>query len=99
MESTVYYILETRATARLELERSEVRLANALKRCRFDEGDMSQEALARAVGVTRQTIIAIEKGRFVPSTLLALKLARFFGKPLEEIFQIDEGDAGEQRRR
>ncbi len=70
-----------------------MRLVNDLKRCRFDKDDMSQEALARAVGVSRQTIIAIEKGRFVPSTLLALKLARFFGKPLEEIFRIDENNA------
>jgi putative transcriptional regulator len=73
-----------------------VRLVNELKRCRFDKGNMSQEAVARGVGVTRQTIIAIEKGRFVPSTLLALRLARFFGKPLEEIFRIDEGDPGER---
>lgn len=50
---------------------------------------------AKAIGVTRQTIIALEKGHFVPSTLLALKLARFFGKPLEEIFYIVEGAGGE----
>lgn len=49
---------------------------------------MTQEELAKAVGVTRQTIISIEKGRFVPSTLLALKLAKFFKKPVEEIFFI-----------
>jgi putative transcriptional regulator len=49
---------------------------------------MSQEALAEAVGVTRQTILSIEKGKFVPSTLLALKLAKFFNKPLEEIFYL-----------
>lgn len=49
---------------------------------------MTQEELAKAVGVTRQTIISIEKGRFVPSTLLALKLAKFFKKPVEDIFFI-----------
>ena len=75
-----------------------MQLANDLKRCRFDKDDMSQEALARGVGVTRQTILAIEKGRFVPSTLLALKLARFFGRPVEEIFWIDEGDPLERQR-
>lgn len=48
----------------------------------------TQEDLARAVGVTRQTIIAIEKGNYVPSVLLALRVARFFGKPVEEIFKI-----------
>lgn len=65
-----------------------MKLENNLKRCRFDRDDMSQEALAEAVGVTRQTILSIEKGKFVPSTLLALKLAKFFNKPLEEIFYL-----------
>jgi putative transcriptional regulator len=67
-----------------------VRLGNSLKHCRFDRDDMSQEALARAIGVTRQTILSIEKGYYVPSTLLALKLARFLGRPLDEIFYIVE---------
>ena len=48
--------------------------------------DATQEELARAVGVTRQTIIAIEKGHYTPSVLLALKIARFFRKSVEEIF-------------
>lgn len=47
---------------------------------------MTQEELARKVGVTRQTIIAIEKGNYTPSVLLALKVAKFFKKPVEEIF-------------
>lgn len=47
----------------------------------------TQEELARAVGVTRQTIIALEKGNYVPSVLLALKLARFFRLPVERIFK------------
>jgi putative transcriptional regulator len=67
-----------------------VKLGNHLKRCRFDHDDMSQEALAKVVGVTRQTILSIEKGKFVPSTLLALKIARFFDKPVEAIFYITE---------
>ena len=67
-----------------------MRLGNQLKRCRFDRDGLSQDSLAKAVGVTRQTIISIEKGHFVPSTLLALKLARFFGKCLEDIFHIVE---------
>jgi putative transcriptional regulator len=53
---------------------------------------MTQEELAKSVGVTRQTIISIEKGRFVPSTLLALKFAKFFKKPVEDIFFIFEDD-------
>ena len=67
-----------------------MKLGNSLKRCRFDHDDMTQEELAQAVGVTRQTIISIEKGRFIPSTLLALKLAKFFKKPVEDIFFILE---------
>jgi putative transcriptional regulator len=65
-------------------------LGNHLKRRRFDRDDMSQEELARAVGVTRQTIIAIEKARFVPSTLLALRLARFFNCRVDDLFFIVE---------
>jgi len=48
---------------------------------------VTQEDLARAVGVTRQTIIALEKGNYVPSVLLALKVAQFFKKPVEKIFK------------
>ncbi|MDP2838302.1 MAG: helix-turn-helix transcriptional regulator [Candidatus Moranbacteria bacterium] len=49
---------------------------------------LTQEELAQAVGVTRQTIIALEKGNYIPSVLLALKMARFFCVPVEEIFTI-----------
>ena len=65
-----------------------MRLLNKLRRCRFDKDNISQEELAKAIGVTRQTIISIEKGRFVPSTVLALKLARFFDQKVEDIFYI-----------
>ena len=67
-----------------------MKLENSIKRCRFDHGDISQEALANAVGVSRQTIHSIEKGKFVPSTLLALKIAAFFGKPVESIFSLSD---------
>lgn len=65
-----------------------MKLGNNIKRCRFDHDDMSQDALAKAVGVTRQTILSIEKRKFVPSTLLALKIARFFNKKVDDIFYI-----------
>ena len=65
-------------------------LGNNLKRCRFDKDDLSQEALANAVGVSRQTIISIEKGKYVPSTLLALKIAKYFNKTVDHIFFIIE---------
>ena len=63
-------------------------LGNYLKRCRVEVGDITQQDLANAVGVTRLTIHSIEKGKFVPSTVLALKLARFFGKKVEDIFYL-----------
>ena len=53
---------------------------------------MTQQQLADAVGVSRQTINAIESGKFVPSTVLALKIAQNFGKQFEDIFQLEEGD-------
>lgn len=54
--------------------------------------DISQQQLADAVGVSRQTINAIEKGRFVPSTVLALKIARYFNKKVDDIFVLDAED-------
>lgn len=54
--------------------------------------DITQEELAQRVGVTRQAINAIERGKYVPSTVLALKMARIFGKPVEEIFTLEEGE-------
>ena len=67
-----------------------MKLGNNLRRCRFEKDEISQEALAKEVGVTRQTIISIEKGRYVPSTLLTLKLVKFFDKPFEEVFFLIE---------
>ena len=53
---------------------------------------MTQQQLAEATGVSRQTINAIESGKFVPSTVLALKMAKIFNRPVEEIFQLDDED-------
>ena len=68
-----------------------MKLGNNLKRCRFDKDDMSQQELADAIGVTRQTIIAIESGKYCPSLPLAFKIARAFGKQVEEVFLFEEG--------
>jgi len=57
------------------------------------EHRMSQGELADAIGVSRKTISTIEVGRFVPSTVIALKLARHFGVPVEEIFSLPEDAA------
>ena len=53
--------------------------------------DLTQEGLANELGVTRQTVLAIEKGKYDPSLELAFKIARFFGVTVEEVFQYDEG--------
>ena len=63
---------------RIRVERAEVR--------------MTQQQLADAVGVSRQTVNAVETGKFVPSTLLALKIARTFRKPVAAIFALEEGE-------
>ena len=65
-----------------------MKLGNNIRRCRFDHNEMSQQDLADAMGVTRQTIFSIEKGKFVPSALLALRIAHFFNKSFEEVFYI-----------
>lgn len=54
--------------------------------------DLTQDQLAKAIGVSRQTINSIEKGKYVPSTLLALKMSRLFGVPVNEFFNLEEED-------
>ncbi|MCK0180630.1 helix-turn-helix transcriptional regulator [Flavobacteriaceae bacterium S0862] len=56
------------------------------------ENDMTQENLATKIGVSRQSINAVEKGKYVPSTVLALKIARLFKKPVEDIFILEDTD-------
>ncbi len=65
-----------------------MKLRNNLRKCRFERDEITQEVLAKEVGVTRQTIISIEKSKYVPSALLALKLVKYFGKRFEEVFYI-----------
>ncbi len=61
---------------------------NRLRKMRFDHGEITQEELAKRVGVTRQTIIALEADRYVPSLLLAVRLARVFQISVEELFPM-----------
>jgi putative transcriptional regulator len=63
-------------------------ISNTIRRLRFEHGEMTQQALADEVGCTRQTIVLLEQGRYVPSLALALRIARRFGRPVEEIFQL-----------
>jgi putative transcriptional regulator len=67
------------------------KIRNRIRRLRFDNDEMTQEELAKSAGCTRQTIIALEQGKYVPSIELAFKIARVFGVSLEEVFQYEEG--------
>ncbi len=63
-------------------------ISNDIRRLRFEHGEMTQQELADRVGCTRQTIIMLEQGRYVPSLALALKVGRVFGMPVEDIFTL-----------
>ena len=63
---------------------------NRIRRLRFDHGEMTQQVLADRVGVTRQTVNAIELGKYSPSLEVAFRIARVFGVPLEDVFQFQE---------
>jgi putative transcriptional regulator len=66
------------------------RIENRIRRLRFDHDEMTQEELASRAGCTRQTIIALEQNRYVPSIELAFRIAQAFGVPLEEVFQYED---------
>jgi len=63
-----------------------------LRRIRFERGDLSQQELAERVAVSRQTIVAIERGNYSPSVKLALLLARTLGVTVEQLFELEKGD-------
>ena len=67
----------------------ELEIQNQIRRLRFEHGEMTQERLGELAGVTRQTIIAIEGGKYTPSLLLAFRIARVFGVSVEQVFQYD----------
>ncbi|MFF9866341.1 helix-turn-helix transcriptional regulator [Streptomyces sp. NPDC013953] len=70
------------------------RITNSIRALRFAHGEMTQAELADRIGVTRQTVIAIEKGRYSPSLEMAFQIARVFGVSLDQVFQYpdSEGD-------
>lgn len=72
---------------------SKLPIANSIRRLRFDAGEMTQEELGRRIGMTRQTIAAIEQGKYSPSLEAAFRIARVFNQPLEAVFQWDDGSA------
>jgi putative transcriptional regulator len=67
------------------------RITNTIRELRFAHGEMTQARLAEQVGVTRQTIIAIEQGRYSPSLEMAFQIAGVFGVALDEVFQYPDG--------
>jgi putative transcriptional regulator len=67
-------------------EPSDQPIDNQIRRMRFDHGEMTQEALAKRVGITRQTIIALESSRYSPSLELAMKIAEVFNRDVGEVF-------------
>jgi putative transcriptional regulator len=69
---------------------SKSEIQNQVRRLRFEQGEITQQQLADKVGVTRQTIIAIEAGKYSPSLPLAFRIARAFGVSIEQVFQYDE---------
>jgi putative transcriptional regulator len=64
-------------------------ISNRIRRLRFDHGEMTQQQLADKAGVTRQTIIAIEAGKYAPSLPLAFRIARAFNASVEDVFQYN----------
>jgi putative transcriptional regulator len=68
------------------------RVTNTIRSLRFAHGEMTQADLADRIGVTRQTIIAIEQGRYSPSLEMAFQIARVFDVPLNDVFQYPDTD-------
>lgn len=69
------------------------KVTNSIRALRFAKGEMTQAELADRIGVTRQTVIAIEQGRYSPSLEMAFQIAHVFGVPLDDVFQYPEGDS------
>lgn len=69
------------------MAKKKTRVTNSIRTLRFTNGEMTQAELADRLGVTRQTIIAIEQGRYSPSLEMAFQMASVFGVPLEDVFQ------------
>lgn len=67
------------------------KVTNSIRALRFANGEMTQAELARRIGVTRQTVIAIEQGRYSPSLELAFQIARVFEVSLDDVFQYPDG--------
>ncbi len=69
-------------------------IRNSIRRLRFEHGEMTQAELAQRIGMTRQTIAAVEQGKYSPSLEAAFRIAQVFGEPLEQVFQWAGDDTG-----
>ena len=67
-------------------------MTNDIRRLRFESNEMTQAELGDRIGVTRQTVIAIEQGRYSPTLEMAFQIARVFGRPLDEVFGYSESE-------
>ena len=65
-------------------------ISNEVRRLRFEQGEMTQQALADRIGCTRQTVIMLEQGRYVPSLALALRIAQAFDTSVDDIFTLED---------
>lgn len=78
------------STTKEEFDMGKSNVGNLIRKFRFNTNEMTQQQLADLVGITRQTIVALEKGNYSPSLELAFRIARAFEAPLEEIFYYED---------
>lgn len=76
---------------------STFKISNRIRRLRFENSEMTQQELARLAGCTRQTIIALEQGKYVPSLILAFRIAESLGVHLDEVFQMVKNESLRER--
>ena len=76
------------------MKKPKPRISNQMRTLRFHANEMTQQNLADEIGVSRQTVIAIEANKYSPSLEVAFRIAQVFGKPLEEVFQYGEVKPG-----
>jgi len=67
-----------------------LKISNEIRRLRFDHGEMTQQQLAEKISMTRQTVNAIEQGKYSPSLEAAFRIAQVFGRPIESVFHFSE---------
>ena len=72
------------------------KINNNIRQLRFEQNEMTQQELANLCNCTRQTIIALEQERYVPSLILAIKIAKIFGKRVDDVFQLLDDEIGDE---